>query len=144
MVVEMLKEIKALTKELNIESSLELISEGESANILRINLEEECDLNQDLTIMIYEDVDELDGSTFIQFFSEYSFEIKEASLLYKKCSLINRNLSLGHFNLSPDEKKIQYRYMLAFPKESKMKATFLNDILDMALFAIDENQNSFS
>jgi len=144
MVVEKLKEIEKIALELGYEVALDLISENKSANMLRIDLGEECELDQDLTVMIYYDADDLDGSVFIQFFSQYEDEVSNVTEAYKRCAQMTRNTSLGHFNLSEDETRVYYRYMLAIDQKLVLRAEFINDILDMAVYAIEEFSQSHS
>jgi len=134
MVLEYLEKIKVLMEELNYEVELRLISEGKSEDALYLNLKEDCELDQDLIISVYPYEDDLDGSVFIQFFSQFNVNIEKIDNIYIKCNEINKNVVLGNFNISEN---VYFKYMLALNKESKMSAEFIADIIDMNLDAIE-------
>jgi len=137
MVLDYLEKIKKLMEELNYEVELDLISEDKSEDALYLNLKEDCELDQDLIITVYPYEDDLDGSVFIQFFSQYNVDIQKIDDIYIKCNEMNRTVILGNFNISENTESIYFKYMLALNKESKMNAEFIADIIDMNLDAIE-------
>ena len=128
-------------EELNYEVELDLISDNKSADALYLNLKEDCELDQDLIITVYPYEDDLDGSVFIQFFSQYKVDVQKIDDIYIKCNEINRTVVLGNFNISENGENIYYKYMLALNKESKMSAEFIADIIDMNLDAVERFSN---
>ncbi|NQY93989.1 MAG: YbjN domain-containing protein [Campylobacteraceae bacterium] len=141
MVLEYLERIKIIMEELNYEVELDLISDNKSADALYLNLKEDCELDQDLIITVYPYEDDLDGSVFIQFFSQYKVDVQKIDDIYIKCNEINRTVVLGNFNISENGENIYYKYMLALNKESKMSAEFIADIIDMNLDAVERFSN---
>jgi len=137
MVLEYLEKIKILMEELNYEVELDLISDNKSTDALYLNLKEDCELDQDLIISVYPYEDDLDGSVFIQFFSQYNVDVQKIDDIYIKCNEMNRTVILGNFNISENTESIYFKYMLALNKESNMSPEFIADIIDMNLDAIE-------
>jgi len=137
MVLDYLEKIKIIMEELNYDVELDLISEDKSEDALYLNLKEDCELDQDLIITVYPYEDDLDGSVFIQFFSQYNVDAQKIDDIYIKCNEINRTVVLGNFNISENTENIYFKYMLALNKDSKISAEFIADIIDMNLDALE-------
>ena len=144
MIEEILKEIHTLTTLLQYNSTLELVSEGKHDNMLLIDLNEACEVDEELCIIVVDDEDELDGCTLIQFFIEFSFELKALKNIYELCNFSNTGLNIGRFLVSEDGNKLYYKYIWAHAKNEKFSAEYLADIMDMVLFAVEENYKIFN
>lgn len=91
-----------------------------------------------LTVSIIPEGGDLDGSEFIQFFYTNPTPIESAGLEELKNSLIskNRNLPLGHYNFTEGELNVYFKYVLVLPKNKPIETAFLNDVLDMCVYAV--------
>jgi hypothetical protein len=143
-----LKEIQSLIESMAYEVTFTPRGETSIVDMLSVLLDNEDDFDtkeQKIIITGYPDEDELDGSFFMQFFSEYSFTVQDKDLLnlLNMINQVNLLLPLGAFYLGEENSKLYFKYVLAYPKESSITAAFLNDVLDMAIYAIDEFQEGF-
>jgi len=99
-----------------------------------------------LTLIIFPLGEDLDGSIFIQFYSEYPFTIQERNLsrVVTNLPMVNNKLPLGHFDISQDKETLYFRYVLAFPMDYAMISPgFLNDVLDMCIYAYEGFRDGF-
>lgn len=133
-----LRRLEAVVEQLGY--SVELLTKSEElpVEMLSIKLEEDGkNRPQFLTLTSYPLGDELDASNFIQFYFQYPFEISKAhsARILQAIPAVNQQLPLGHFNISADENSLYFKYVLALPKNQKVKPLFLNDVLDMCIYA---------
>ncbi len=120
--------------------SVELLSKSEDlpVDMLSLRLEEDGkNRPQFLTLTIYPLGDELDASSFIQFYFQYPFEISKPhrTQVLQELPAVNQQLPLGHFNISADESRLYFKYVLALPRNLEVAPLFLNDVLDMCIYA---------
>lgn len=58
-------------------------------------------------------------------------------------ALVNEQLPLGHFEISPDEAAPAYRYSLLLPTMNVLTADYLEELVDIALFESDRFYPAF-
>ena len=136
--LEELKSIQLILKQLDYESTLLKKSEDLPLEMLSVALDpDEKGRQQFLTIAIYPMDDELDDAKFIQFYLQSEFIVEKQNLqrVSMEIQSVNRQLPLGHFNLSADEDKLYFKYVLAVPRKLSITDLFLADIMDMCCFS---------
>lgn len=116
-------------------------------NTLRLEIDEIKKINQsqNLIMTIIPNEDELDKAIFIQWIYQYPYQIMKDSPLevMTLLSSINKQLPLGHIDILSEKDAIFFKYVLAVNKNSNPETEFLNDILDMIIYAIDGFNNEF-
>ncbi len=125
-----LKRLQKLAKELHYTSTISEESATNPFDILSININDE---KEHLDLVFYPENEELDGANFLQFFYQYPFILSDKGLedVMQILPKINNRMSLGHFSINFNEKKVQFKYVLALPLNLKIEALYFKDILDM-------------
>jgi len=131
-----LKQLKIITQNLGYEVKEYTLDEGFELDALQISVEE---YDETIMLSVYPD-DELDGSYFFQFYSEYSFNTYDYDTLALliKINEINQKLPLGNFSSIADTGVIFFKYIWAVDKEMKPREEHFVDVLDMVEYAITE------
>lgn len=138
-------DLKKIVENLDYKTQL---NKEELIEFLYINLEdEEGELIDDnnIVVMFYPIEDEDDSTIFVQFYFEYEFNINKLAIqaLYKKASAINRKLSFGHFNISEDENKIFFKYILSHDITKDFNSDLISDIVNICMYSILEYGDEF-
>ena len=138
-------DLKKIVENLDYKTQL---NKEELIEFLYINLEdEEGELIDDnnIVVMFYPIEDEDDSTIFVQFYFEYEFNINKLAIqaLYKKVSAINRKLSFGHFNISEDENKIFFKYILSHDITKDFNSDLISDIVNICMYSILEYGDEF-
>jgi hypothetical protein len=135
--------LKTVIEELGYSTTLQKSDEDLSLDVLSIALgdedSEKADGEEVLTLAIFP-LEDLEGSVFVQFYTQYPFILNSASLPSIVAILpdVNNRLPLGHFNLSQDKTRLYFRYVLALPLHYQATPDFLNDVLDMCIFSYEQ------
>ena len=131
--LEELEKMKAVLEQLDYKCEVLRKSTDLPLDMLSVMIGEDGDSQQYLTIAIYPMQDGLDDSKFVQFYFQAPFEISMDNLgkVLAKIQQVNRQLPLGHFNLSAEVDKLYYKYVLTVPRDMEWKPKFLSDIMDM-------------
>ncbi|ERM81262.1 hypothetical protein P872_10745 [Rhodonellum psychrophilum GCM71 = DSM 17998] len=135
-----LAKIQTAAEKLGYETQLYPQSEEHPLELLALTVGEDGEENKYLGITVYPLDEELEGSQFLQFFYEYPQKISgdQKERFRIRLSELNRLLPLGHFNFNEMENRIYFKYVLVLPNEKEVDLAFLNDLLDMCLFAISQ------
>lgn len=132
-----LQKLRAVIEQLGYTAELLSKSDELPVDMLSIHLENDAkDRPQFLTLAIYPLGDELDASNFVQFYFQYPFEIRAENRIQTLETLVgvNQELPLGHFNISTDENRVYFKYVLALAHNQQIESIFLNDVLDMCIY----------
>lgn len=128
--------------------AVELLHKSEElpVDMLSIPLEDDTKHRpQVLTLTVYPLDDEMDASHFVQCYFQYPFEIRaeHRPQVLEALAAANRELPLGHFNTLPDANGVYFKYVLALPRNGDIGELFLNDVLDMCLYAQEHYLDPF-
>lgn len=144
--LDQLKSIRSALAELDYSATLLEISEDVPLDMLSVEL----DCTEDkpypvLTIAFYPMDDDLDEARFVQFYLQADFEVKPENVdrLGTEIRAANRDMPLGHFNLSREEDQLYFKYVLALPRNNAPDAVFIGDIVDMCAYAHHMLQTRF-
>lgn len=133
-----LAKLQSIVKELGYPVTLLSKSEDIPIEMLSIASENDSkDRPRVITINVYPLGDELDDSTFFQIYFQGPFDVSGEArpLVLQEISKVNQELPLGHFNISVADNRVYFKYVLALPRGLEVQPLFLNDILDMCVFA---------
>lgn len=144
--MKLLRGIQENLKEIDFESTFLPESETGSGNMLLVKFRNNRDEDQSLIINIMPLSNDLDGSSFIQFYYEYPFLIPSPCPGELKTLIqnVNRQLPLGHFNTNIAWSQIYYKYVLAQSFKTELFADQLSDIMDMIVYSVQHFENEFS
>lgn len=144
--LKLLRGIQENLKEIDFESTFLPESETGSGNMLLVKFRNNRDEDQSLIINIMPLSNDLDGSSFIQFYYEYPFLIPSPCPGELKTLIqnVNRQLPLGHFNTNIAWSQIYYKYVLAQSFKTELFADQLSDIMDMIVYSVQHFENEFS
>lgn len=131
-----LSQLKTITQNLGYEVKEYSVEKGSELNALQISIDE---YDETIILSVYPD-DELDGSYFFQFYSEYTFNTYEYDKLQllMKINETNQKLPLGNFNLITETGVILFKYIWAVDKKTPYREEHFVDVLDMVEYAITE------
>ena len=133
-----LSQLKTITQNLGYEVQEHTIEEGSEIDALEISIE---DYEEKIILSVYPD-DELDGSYFFQFYSEYNFNTYDYDTLklLTQINETNQKLPLGNFSLGVNTGVIFFKHIWAVDKEMKPREEHFVDLLDMVEYAITESK----
>ena len=133
-----IKKLGVIVEQLGYKIKFLQNSEELPVDMLNLYLDnDERDRPQIITITAYPLSDELDACNFIQFYFEYPFQIHadKRTEAHLALSTINQEVPLGHFNIFADSGNPYFKYVLALSHNQKVEPFFVNDVLDMIVFA---------
>jgi len=150
--LELLQRLKSTLETIGYTAAVLEQAGGGPLDILSVALEADSqNREQQLTLAVYPLSEDLEGSTFIQFFTQYPFELSANCLtsIERILPTINNKLALGHFGISPCQTELHFKYVLALPLgfampddnefssegRSAIAPGCLSDVLDMCIFA---------
>jgi hypothetical protein len=144
--LKLLRGIQENLEEIDFESIILPENETGSGNMLSVKFRNNHDEDQSLIINIMPLSNDLEGSSFIQFYYEYPFLIPSPcpGELKTLINNINRQLPLGHFNTNLAWSQIYYKYVLALSLKTTLFADQLRDIMDMIIYSVQHFEEEFS
>ncbi len=144
--LKLLRGIQENLEEIDFESIILPENETGSGNMLSVKFRNNHDEDQSLIINIMPLSNDLEGSSFIQFYYEYPFLIPSPcpGELKTLINNINRQLPLGHFNTNIAWSQIYYKYVLALSLKTTVFADQLSDIMDMIIYSVQHFEEEFS
>jgi hypothetical protein len=144
--LKLLRGIQENLEEIDFESTILPENETGSGNMLSVKFRNNHDEDQSLIINIMPLSNDLEGSSFIQFYYEYPFIIPSPcpGELKTLINNINRQLPLGHFNTNLAWSQIYYKYVLALSLKTTVFADQLSDIMDMIIYSVQHFEEEFS
>ena len=144
--LKLLRGIQDNLKEIDYESTILPKSETGSWDMLSVKFRNNREEEQSLMIHVMPLSNDLEGSSFIQFYYEYPFLIPSPCPGELKTLIqnVNRQLPLGHFNTNVAWSQIYYKYVLALSLKTTVFADQLSDIMDMIIYAIQHFEKEFS
>jgi hypothetical protein len=144
--LKLLRGIQENLEEIDFESIILPENETGSGNMLSVKFRNNHDEDQSLIINIMPLSNDLEGSSFIQFYYEYPFIIPSPcpGELKTLINNINRQLPLGHFNTNLAWSQIYYKYVLALSLKTTVFADQLSDIMDMIIYSVQHFEEEFS
>jgi hypothetical protein len=144
--LKLLRGIQENLEEIDFESIILPENETGSGNMLSVKFRNNHDEDQSLIINIMPLSNDLEGSSFIQFYYEYPFLIPSPcpGELKTLINNINRQLPLGHFNTNLAWSQIYYKYVLALSLKTTVFADQLSDIMDMIIYSVQHFEEEFS
>jgi hypothetical protein len=144
--LKLLRGIQENLEEIDFESIILPENETGSGNMLSVKFRNNHDEDQSLIINIMPLSNDLEGSSFIQFYYEYPFLIPSPcpGELKTLINNINRQLPLGHFNTNIAWSQIYYKYVLALSLKTTLFADQLRDIMDMIIYSVQHFEEEFS
>lgn len=144
--LKLLRGIQENLERIDFESTILTENETGSGNMLSVKFRNNRDEDQSLIINIMPLSNDLDGSSFIQFYYEYPFLIPSPCPGELKTLIqnVNRQLPLGHFNTNLAWSQIYYKYVLALSLKTTVFANQLSDILDIIIYSVQHFENEFS
>ena len=142
----LLRGIQDNLEKIEYESTILPKSETGSWDMLSVKFRNNREEIQSLVINVMPLSDDLEGSSFIQFYYEYPFFVPtpcpgELKTLIQN---VNRQLPLGHFNTNLAWSQIYYKYVLALSLKTTLIADQLSDILDIIIYSVQHFENEFS
>lgn len=142
--IEVLKSFQGILDSLDFQTQLHPKSDDNRYDIISITLPD--DENQSFSANLLPLEDSLEGSYFIQIYYEFPFLVPIPCPDGLKNTLINvnRQLPIGHFNLTIMGSKVYYKYILAYPIMADFNQEHLGDIMDMAIFGMTHFEPNFS
>ena len=141
-----LRKIQNILQELEFETQLFTTNETGSVDLLAVKISADEEETQSMAINFMPLADELEGSSFIQFYYEYPFLLQSPCPNELKTLIqnVNRQLPLGHFNTNVAWSQIYFKYVLANPVENSLTTGQLTDIMDMVVYSVQHFENEFS
>lgn len=142
----LLRGIQDNLKEIDYESTILPKSETGSWNMLSVKFRNNREEEQSLMINVMPLSNDLEGSSFIQFYYEYPFLIPSPCPGDLKTLIqnVNRQLPLGHYNTNVAWSQIYYKYVLALSTKTTLLVDQLSDIMDMIIYSIQHFEHEFS
>lgn len=144
--LKLLRRIQQILEKIDFESTILPKSETGSLNMLSVKFRNNRDEDQSLIISIMPLSNDLEGSSFIQFYYEYPFFIPSPcpGELKTLVQNVNSQLPLGHFNTNVAWNQICFKYVLVLPLKTTLFADQLSDIMDMIVYSVQHFENEFS
>ncbi len=144
--LKLLRGIQDNLKEIDYESTILPKSETGSWNMLSVKFRNNREEEQSLIINVMPLSNDLEGSSFIQFYYEYPFLIPSPCPGELKTLIqnVNRQLPLGHFNTNLSWSQIYYKYVLALSSKTTLPVNQLSDIMDMIIYSVQHFEKEFS
>lgn len=134
--IEVLKSFQAVLESLDYNTQLYPESTENRYDILSVQIPE--DENKAFSVNLLPLADSLDGSYFMQIYHEFPFQVPVPCPDELKNTIINinRQLPVGHFNLTIMGDKVYYKYILVHPMAADFNPDFMGDLMDMAVFSM--------
>lgn len=144
--LKLLRGIQENLKGIDFESKILPKNETGSWDMLSVQFRNNREEIQSLVINVLPLSDDLEGSSFIQFYYEYPFLIPSPCPGELKTLIqnVNRQLPLGHFNTNVAWNQIYFKYVLVLSVKTTLITDQLSDILDMIIYAIGHFENEFA
>lgn len=134
--LQQLQHLQKLAGQLRYEATITKQAPDVPFDILSIRIsDEDSEEEEHLDMVFYPENAGLDGSDFLQFFYQYPFHLSDDGIqeVMQILPSINNRMSLGHLSINFNEKKVQFKYVLALPLEAKIDELHFSDILDMCV-----------
>lgn len=136
--LQKLQQLQHLARQLEYEADMLKKSPPDRPfDILSIRIDEDkVEEGRQLELVYYPENADLEGSDFLQFYCHYPFVYNDEGLQKIKQLLpdVNNRMSLGHFGISFNEKKVQFKYVLALPLKTEVKPLFFKDVLEICIY----------
>ena len=144
--LKLLRGIQDNLEKIDYESTILPKSETGSWDMLSVKFRNNREEDQTLVINLMPLSDDLEGSSFIQFYYEYPFLIPSPCPGELKTLIqnVNRQLPLGHFNTNLAWNQIYFKYVLALSTKTSLLVDQLSDIMDTIIYAIQHFEKDFS
>ena len=144
--LKLLRGIQDNLEKIDYESTILPKSETGSWNMLSVKFRNNREEIQSLVINAMPLSNDLEGSSFIQFYYEYPFLIPSPCPGELKTLIqnVNRQLPLGHFNTNLAWNQIYFKYVLALSTKTSLLVDQLSDIMDTIIYAIQHFEKDFS
>ena len=144
--LDVLQAIQLILEGMDYETNLLRKSNDIPMDMLTVKLDQEDEgSDQQFVISVMPLSDDLEGSNFIQIYYEYPFmvDIPAADGLKNTLINVNRQLPLGHFNLTALGAQVYFKYVLASPMNLTFDAGHVSDFIDMCTFAMTHFEGEF-
>jgi hypothetical protein len=141
----LLRGIHGNLEKIEYESTILPKSETGSWDMISVKFRNNREEDQTLVINLMPLSNDLDGSSFIQFYYEYPFFIPSPCPGELKTLIqnVNRQLPLGHFNTNLAWSQIYFKYVLALSTKTSLLADQLSDIMDTIIYTIQHFEHEF-
>ncbi len=142
----LLRGIHGNLEKIEYESKILPKSETGSWDMISVKFRNNREEAQTLVINLMPLSNDLEGSSFIQFYYEYPFFIPSPCPGELKTLIqnVNRKLPLGHFNTNLAWSQIYFKYVLALSTKTSLLADQLSDIMDTIIYSIQHFEKDFS